>query len=311
MSISSQKTSGFQNQPLNSFFDTKALIKPQKKLGQVFLKKRIFLNKIIKAGEINPSDVVLEIGAGTGILTAALLKTGAKVIAIEKDSKMIRILQNKFNTSKNLTIIQADIRDFLKKPNLILYQKNIKNYKIIGNIPYYLTSYLIKLILSLPKQPQIIILMVQKEVAQRIVAQPPNMNILALSIQFFAQPKIITIVPKTAFWPQPKVDSALIQLIPYNNKKQKIISPSQNSIFANNKNIQSFFFQIIRAGFSHPRKLLISNLKNYFSYSTQELQDIFTNLNLNLNIRPQELSLKQWQDLTWTLFTLFKDRNII
>ncbi|MGC8651450.1 MAG: 16S rRNA (adenine(1518)-N(6)/adenine(1519)-N(6))-dimethyltransferase RsmA, partial [Minisyncoccia bacterium] len=197
------------------FSSEEPTLKPKKWLGQVFLKNKVFLSKIIKAGGISSKDVVLEVGPGKGVLTETLLQVGAKVLAIEKDPQLVKFLQEKFKNHKNLTIIGADIRDFLKNKSFYTkYKIQNTEYKVVGNIPYYLTSHLLRLLLELEKKPQIIVLMIQKEVAQRIIAQPPKMNLLAVSIQFFAKPEIIAYVPKSAFWPQPKVDSAIIKLTP-------------------------------------------------------------------------------------------------
>jgi len=264
-------------------------LKPKKRLGQVFLKNKAFLSKIIKAGGISSKDTVLEIGPGKGVLTEALLRAKAKVIAIEKDPQLVDFLKEKFKTNKNLTLIQADIRDFLKK------QDFYTEYKVVGNIPYYLTSHLIHLLLELKHKPEIIILMIQKEVAQRIVAQPPKMNLLAVSVQFYSQPEIISYVPKSAFWPQPKVDSAIIKLTPLS----VIVYPAKGG--ADEATKQSFF-KVVKAGFSHPRKLLISNLSQTFKIPKNKLQNIFQKLNLPFNIRAQNLSLENWKDLTTHLF---------
>lgn len=285
------KNHHFKSSPGPYFNNNKPLIQLKKNLGQVFLKNKMFLSKIIKASEISSQDIVLEIGPGTGILTEALLQTNAKIIAVEKDPQLVKFLQEKFKNNKNLTIIEADIRDFIKNHSVYTkYKLQNTDYKVIGNIPYYLTSHLIQLLLELKHQPKVIVLMIQKEVAQRIIAQPPKMNLLAVSVQFYAKPEIIAFVPKSAFWPQPKVNSAIIKLIPYHHP-----------IITNDAK-QSQFFQIVKAGFSHPRKLLISNLSQNLKIPKNQLQDIFYKLNLPLNIRAQNLSLKDWQNLTDSLF---------
>ena len=279
----------FKSRKARYFPSEGSTLKPKKRLGQVFLKNKAFLSKIIKAGGISSKDTVLEIGPGKGVLTEALLRAKAKVIAIEKDPQLVDFLKEKFKTNKNLTLIQADIRDFLKK------QDFYTEYKVVGNIPYYLTSHLIHLLLELKHKPEIIILMIQKEVAQRIVAQPPKMNLLAVSVQFYSQPEIISYVPKSAFWPQPKVDSAIIKLTPLS----VIVYPAKGG--ADEATKQSFF-KVVKAGFSHPRKLLISNLSQTFKIPKNKLQNIFQKLNLPFNIRAQNLSLENWKDLTTHLF---------
>ena len=184
------------------------LFNKQKKLGQVFLKNEEALEKIIKTGEINSQNQVLEIGPGKGALTEGLLRTGAKIIAVEKDPELVKFLKNKFKNQSNLKIVHADIRDSLQSDNWHEeYNIENKEYKVIGNIPYYLTSHLIQLLLESRNQPEKIVLMIQKEVAQRLISQPPKMNLLAASVQFYAKPEIICYVSKDSFSPEPKVDS--------------------------------------------------------------------------------------------------------
>ena len=308
MSISCLKNSNshFKSRKAQYLQDTESTLKPKKHLGQVFLKNKTFLNKIIKAGDISAKDLVIEIGPGTGILTEALLQTGAKVIAIEKDPQLVQFLKNRFHNNSNLTIIEGDIRDLLNSNFQFLISKQIpdskfqilnSNYKVVGNIPYYLTSHLIQLLLELKHQPQVIVLMIQKEVAQRIIAQPPQMNLLAVSIQFFAQPEIISSVPKGAFWPQPKVDSAIIKLTLINTDKNTDYT-DENTDNTDKKS----FFRVVKAGFSHPRKLLISNLSQNLKIPKNQLENVFQKLNFDLNTRAQNLSLNDWKNLATYLF---------
>lgn len=258
------------------------LLNKQKKLGQVFLKDEETLEKIIKAGEVNSQDQVLEIGPGKGVLTKTLLKTGAKIIAVEKDPCLVKYLKKRFVDNPNLNIIQGDIRDFLKNT---AYRILNTEYKVIGNIPYYLTSHLIRLLLELENQPQIIVLMIQKEVAQRIISQPPQMNLLAVSIQFYAKPEIICYVPRTAFLPIPKVDSAVIKITPH-------------PVIARSEATQQSFFKVIKAGFKQPRKLLINNLSKNLKIKKDFLRKIFLQLNISLNTRAQNLSIQEWLSLS-------------
>ena len=301
-------------------------LKPKKRLGQVFLKNKAFLSKIIKAGEISSKDTVLEIGPGKGVLTEALLQAGAKVLAIEKDPQLVDFLKEKSKTNKNLTVIHADIRDVLNSKQFSCHSRisgNLKNYKVVGNIPYYLTSHLIHLLLELKHKPEIIILMIQKEVAQRIVAKPPKMNLLAVSVQFFAKPEIITYVPKSAFYPQPKVDSAIIKLTPHPipviarseiPRSHSGQAPQSLPVIASEtwpcppelQRRRESFFQVIKAGFSHPRKLLISNLSQSLKIPKNQLQEIFQKINFPLNIRAQNLSLEDWKNLIKQLLPFSK-----
>jgi 16S rRNA (adenine1518-N6/adenine1519-N6)-dimethyltransferase len=255
----------------------------QKRLGQVFLKDRAIIKKIIQAGRIKPQDQILEIGPGKGILTQALVETGANILAVEKDPEFVKFLKNKFKNQPNLKIIQADIRDFLKNRILKI------SHKVIGNIPYYLTSHLIQILLELKNQPQDIILMIQKEVAQRIIEQPPKMNLLAASVQFYAKPKIICYVPKTAFSPKPKIDSALIKITPIKTKENT------------DKTLRKKFFKVIKAGFKQPRKLLINNLSINLKIQKENIKKAYQSLNIPLKSRAQDLSINKWVSLSLLL----------
>jgi len=255
--------------------------KKQKKLGQVFLKDKKIAQKIIQAAKIKPKDQILEIGPGKGVLTESLLKTGAEIIAVEKDPKLVKFLKNIFKNKPNLNIIRGDIRDFFQNTKYTILKPG---YKTIGNIPYYLTSHLLRLLLESSIKPSLIVLMIQKEVAERLVAEPPKMNLLSASVQFYAKPKIIYYVPKTAFYPKPKVDSAVVTITPINTN----IDEAQTKIF----------FTVIKAGFKQPRKLLINNLSKNLNLEKEYLQEIFSQANMPLKTRAQNLSIKEWVSLS-------------
>jgi len=182
-------------------------IRPLKSLGQNFLVNERVFDRIIRAAELSSNDIVLEIGPGIGNLTLRLGERVKKVIAIEKDKKMCEVLKNVLENQnvKNIKIINQDA---LK---LDFNQYIQKSYKLIANLPYYITSPVIRKFLELKKPPESMILMVQKEVAQRICAKPSKMSLLAVSVQFYAKPKIISYISKKSFWPRPKVDSALLK----------------------------------------------------------------------------------------------------
>lgn len=247
-------------------------IKPSKRLGQNFLIDKNILNKIIAAADLSPEDVVLEIGPGLGVLTIELAKIAKKVIAIEKDKKMCEILQKILNAEniENVEIMNNDtLNAKYKLPNT--------KYKIVANIPYYLTSPLIRKFLETSNRPAEIILMVQKEVAQRIIAKPPQMNLLAISVQFYAEPKIIAYVSKDCFYPKPKVDSAIIKIIPKSIPKINIEK----------------FFKLVKTGFSSKRKMLKNNLSTLLEAS----QINFEKIGLNPKVRAENLSIDEWLKL--------------
>jgi 16S rRNA (adenine1518-N6/adenine1519-N6)-dimethyltransferase len=254
-------------------------IYPIKRLGQNFLIDKNVLRKIIEAAEISKEDVVLEVGPGIGNLTIELAKKVKKVIAVEKDKRMVEILKEGLEEEriKNVEIVNEDILKFL--PSF----KVRRSYKVVANIPYYLTSRLIRNLLEAKRKPKLIVLMVQKEVAQRICAKPPKMNLLAVSVQFYAKPEIVSFVSKNCFWPRPKVDSAIIKIS--NIKKQK---PTKE---------EKLFFEIVKAGFSHPRKQLINNLSKGLKKNKKIVEEWLLNCGISPDKRAEALSIEEWKRL--------------
>jgi len=248
----------------------------KKSLGQNFLKSAKALSDIIIAGEINKNDIILEIGPGKGALTEKLLEHAGKVIAIEKDNDLVIHLKERFKKeigNDRFELIEGDVLDFdpkiLKKP-----------YKIIANIPYNITGAILKQFLSDIHQPERMVLLVQKEVAERIVARNGNESILSLSVKAYGTPKIISKVPARYFNPAPKVDSAIIAIT--------------NIARANFKNTQEeqLFFTIVKAGFTHKRKMLLSNLKESLPYI--EWNTLFEKNNIPKIIRAEKVPLATW-----------------
>ncbi len=249
-------------------------MKPQKKLGQNFLINKSAIKKIVDALEISDSDVIIEIGAGTGNLTQEILKRSKKVIAIEKDKSLISLLRLKFQKdSHSLQIIEGDVREIL--PTLA---SKLKKFKVVGNIPYYLTGRLLRIFQELTNAPQLIVLTLQKEVAERLGAQPPRMNQLAVIVQLWAKPKIILQLKPKDFFPPPKVRSTVVQL--------KVKSPMER--YSKEKELIPF----IVCGFQQPRKTLLNNLSR--EYSKEKIKKVFERLNLTEKTRPAELSVEMW-----------------
>lgn len=241
-------------------------IKPSKKLGQNFLIDKGVLKKIIHAANLNSDDIVLEIGPGLGVLTIELAKRVKKVIATEKDRRMCEILKKVLKNYKNVEIINKDILDVGYSTS------HIKHYKLVANLPYYITSPVIRKFLETKNKPELMILMVQKEVGQRICAKS-KMSLLSVAVQFYSKPEIISYVSKKSFYPQPKVDSAIIKITPkpipkINTKK---------------------FFNLVKKGFSSKRKMLKNNLRIN--------ESILEELRLNPKIRAENLSIQDWLKL--------------
>lgn len=263
-------------------------IKPYKKLGQNFLISEKIAKKIVNSTNIKKNDIILEIGSGLGILTYFLAKKAKKVIAIEKDSKIINISKQLLNNYKNIEFINEDI---LKLDILKLFkQLNIKNYKIIANLPYYISVYIIRLFLEIKNPPNEMILMVQKEVAERICNISKKSNILNISINFYAKSKIIFYVSKDFFWPKPKVDSAILKIYNIKNKNLKINS--------------DLFFKILKTGFSNPRKKLINNLSTGLKIKKDFLYTLFKKNKIDLNKRAEDLNLDDWINLVKDIINL-------
>lgn len=271
--------------PKNNLFAIlgKYNLKPNKLMGQNFLIDQNVLKKIIIAADLSKNDVVLEVGPGLGILTQALAKVAGRVVAIEKDKKMAAILQNILSDRniRNVEIVEGDI---LKIPNT---KYKIQNYKVVANIPYYLTARLIRKFLESANPPIEMILMIQKEVAQRICARPPEMSILAVSVQFYAEPKIISVVSKNSFWPAPKVDSAILKISPANTS-----GPQISRITAEQ------FFKVVRAGFSHPRKQIIGNLAQGLKIDREKITEALKKFGLAPEQRAESFSVESWIKLT-------------
>ncbi|MFA5166499.1 MAG: 16S rRNA (adenine(1518)-N(6)/adenine(1519)-N(6))-dimethyltransferase RsmA [Candidatus Paceibacterota bacterium] len=251
-------------------------LKPAKRFGQNFIMDPEAVGAIIASAQITKKDTVLEIGPGLGTLTGALCKTAKNVLAIEKDPNMVGILRKTCAKFKNLQIIHADALKFdwatIKSP-----------YKIASNLPYNVASHLIRQILESSNRPQLMALMVQKEVGERIVAQAPDANILGLSVQIYANASLELIVPSTAFYPEPKVDSAIVRIEPKND------APSAQKT--------ADIFRLIKIGFSSPRKKLSNNLSTGLNRPKNEIEALMAKENIDLLSRPENLSLHDWEVL--------------
>ncbi|MBI2640850.1 MAG: ribosomal RNA small subunit methyltransferase A [Candidatus Sungbacteria bacterium] len=261
-------------------------MRPKKSLGQHFLRCNWVASTLVKAADLKYKDTVLEIGPGTGTLTRELAKHVGRVIAVEKDEILAENLQHSLANEgiKNVKVITADILKLLATENFS-YKLQATSYKLVANIPYYLTSRLLRLLLEEGPRPELIVLTIQKEVAQRIVARPPEMNLLALSVQTFGRPEVIKAVPASCFWPKPKVDSAIIK-----------ISEISDGFFQKNSVDKKLFFEITRRAFSQKRKMLASSLRPYFSQHS-----VLTKIGLPEKARPQELSPQQWAKIVFTI----------
>jgi len=221
------------------------VITKKKSLGQHFLNNRHYLGLVADAAHIQKGDTVIEIGPGEGTLTAVLLERGANVVALEKDSRLIDVLRGKFKNEK-FEVVEGDALDFVAP----------KKYKLVGNIPYYITGALLKKFLSEKNQPSVLVFLMQKEVAERI-ARSKKESILSLSIKAYGDVKYVKTVPAGAFNPPPKVDSAILA-----------VGHISRSRFTNAAHEEKFF-ELVKKGFSSKRKMLASNLGHEYSNNLQ------------------------------------------
>src|SRR3989344_7720040 len=244
---------------------------PKKSLGQHWLTDEKTRRSICDSAGLHPDDTVLEIGPGLGNLTKHLIPRVKKVIAIEKDEKLAKTLRGK------LEVVEGDILKFD-------LNQLTKDYKVVANIPYYLTSNLLRVLSESVNPPSLMVLLVQKEVAERIAAQPGRMSILAISVQLYYQPQLGRVVPAELFIPPPKVDSQVVIL----KRREKPLFTSLDS----NK-----FFKLVKAGFSERRKKLRSSLAGGLGISKEQADGLLAATGVSGDSRAQELSLQQWYDL--------------
>ena len=239
-----------------------------RKLGQHFLKNNFKIRKIISSLSLKNGDFLIEIGPGHGEITKELLKNeGISVCAIEKDERLARFLKKKFNEEKNLEIKEGDVRTILPQ----LLKETNGAYKVFGNIPYYITGKILRILGESENRPLLTILTIQKEVAERICSKAPSMNLLAASVQLWAKPTIVASISKRDFSPPPKVDSAILKLE------------------RNNEDVSQKYYKVLKSLFHQPRKLVINNLSSS-GIEKEKVLEIFNSLGLQKNLRPQNLS---------------------
>lgn len=254
---------------------------PSRSKGQNFLVTESVYNDIIAAGELTKGDTVLEVGPGLGFLTARLAKAAGQVVTVELDDKLANFLQTALDSQAvtNVTLLNQDILRF-NPDNLPA------GYKIVANLPYNISSIFLRTFLEQKNAPERMVLLLQKEVAQRLAAKPGAMSLLSLSVQFYSQPEIIRLVKAGNFWPEPKVDSALVRL--------KLDSGRSSAYSALEKKA---FFRLVRIGFSAKRKMLKNNLAAGLNLDLATVAEILKASNLPPQIRAEELSLDDWQKL--------------
>lgn len=249
---------------------------PKKSLGQHWLKDPEILADIAEAAELTGDDVVLEIGPGLGTLTSRLLARANSVTAVEFDADLARKLPGQF-PGKKLAVVNQDILQFD-------LNQLPKNYKVVANVPYYITSKIVEKLMTAGNKPSIAVLLVQKEVAERIAAEAGNMSILSVSVQIFAEAELDIEVPRQFFTPPPKVDSQVVILRTRNNP---LIAPED----------QKDFFRIVKAGFSAKRKKLRSSLSGGLGIDKSAVEELLKNAGISPDARAEDLAIEDWKRL--------------
>lgn len=254
---------------------SKYSLNPSKKYGQNYLIDESVIENIISVSELQKKDTVVEVGPGFGVLTLPLVEKAGEVISFEIEKKLQPYWEEKLKQHKNLKFVWGNVLYELPKIELA------SGYKVVANLPYQITSAVIRLFLETNPGPEVMVLMVQKEVAERICAKAGDMSLLSVAVQVYADAKMEFVVPRTCFWPSPEVDSAVITL------KKKAA-----------QTIDEDFFKVVRAGFAARRKLLVKNLESVIGKRNKErLKSIFSEMHLLPTVRAQELSVEKWKEL--------------
>ena len=260
----------------------------RKGLGQNFLVDGGILKKIATAAELTPMDTIIEVGPGLGVLTETLVEQVGKVIAIELDNNLAAILKAHYISSDKVTVINEDV---LKVNPSALLSKHT-DYKVVANLPYYITSAVIRHFLEASVKPTMMILMVQKEVAKQITAQPGEMSLLSVSVQLYGKPTIVSKVSAHCFYPAPNVDSAILKITVYPRPKV----PTDDI---------TGFFDIVRAGFSANRKQLVNSLSNGLKVPKNEIMPILERAGIDSQRRAETLTIDEWS----VLYKVFKSNS--
>ncbi|HEX7632934.1 MAG TPA: 16S rRNA (adenine(1518)-N(6)/adenine(1519)-N(6))-dimethyltransferase RsmA [Candidatus Saccharimonadales bacterium] len=257
-------------------------VQPKKSLGQHWLNDQESLEAMCDAAHVGADDIVIEIGPGLGTLTKLLVERAKQVIAIEFDEQLASMLPNRI-PSGNLQVVQQDILsvDFTAFP---------PGYKIVANIPYYLTSNLIRVISETTNPPSMAVLLVQKEVAERVVARPGDMSLLSVTAQFYWETTLDMIVPAELFTPPPKVDSQILVL----NRRPELLFPDVDP---------KDFFRLVKAGFSQRRKTLLNSLSSGLHLDKETVKTVCQSVEVDPGRRAQTLSLDEWYALYISLNT--------
>ncbi len=257
---------------------------PSKKYGQNFLINEEPVIQMLESGEVEKEDVVVEVGPGFGVLTLALAEKAKKVMSYEIEKRLENYWAEQTAKQSNIEIIWG---------NVLRQNISLEKYKVIANLPYQITSNVIRKFLEAENKPECMVLMVQKEVAERICAPAGDMSVLAVSVQYYAEAEIVMQVPRAYFWPVPGVDSAILKISNIKPNTRPTEGPQSFGREAGEE-----FFRIVKIGFANRRKILIKNLESVVGKQNKEkLKTFFRELGIGEKARAQELSVEQWRQL--------------
>lgn len=257
-------------------------MRPNKSFGQNFLIDRSVLMQIVDAAEIDPADQILEVGAGTGVLTRELAQRARRVVAVELERDMLALLAKTTGMYANVELVARNL--LYLDPTEVF---GAEAYKLVANLPYYITAPTFRHFLESANPPRLIVVMVQQEVAQRIVARPGDLSLLAVSIQFYGQPRIVTHVPAKAFYPAPKVDSAILRI---DVKAETPLTLAE----------RDSFFKVVQAGFSERRKQLHNALTSGLHRKNEDVRASLAAAHIDISRRAETLSIEEWLRLWQT-----------
>lgn len=261
-------------------------LRAKKSLGQHFLIDKQVLHSIVSAAQLTPEDTVIEVGPGLGVLTQEMARLAERVVAVEADSELATALDEILRPFANVRVICSDIlqTDPASLSASTDFDLTTSRYKVVANIPYYITSPILRHFLEASPKPCLMVIMVQKEVGKAIVAQPGEMSLLAVSVQFYGEPSIIDYVPAQSFYPPPKIDSAILRIELYEQPPVQV--PDNDR-----------FFEVVRAGFSSPRKQLRNSLAQGLGISPQATAGLIEEARINPQRRAETLNLQEWANI--------------
>jgi 16S rRNA (adenine1518-N6/adenine1519-N6)-dimethyltransferase len=264
-------------------------LRARKNLGQHFLIDEEILELILSTAELTGRDVVVEIGPGLGVLTEELCRLAGRVITIELDTRLVESLNRRLSEYRNLTVINRDILK-IPPPEIFIEAGIIlsSGYKVVANLPYYITSPVLRHFLESELKPGMMVVMVQKEVAEEIAARPGKMSLLSLGIQLYGQPEIIKYVSAECFYPEPAVDSAVLKIVPHRVSPVDIPDTEK-------------FFSFVKAGFSAARKQLVNSLANGLGVPKSAIKGLLDDAGISVSRRAETLSLEEWAHL-WRIY---------